>query len=138
MARTLVLAAIATCAAALLACKGSGPQTDIPAYPGSSAAGGTPNQESPAGTLYRTRRKTPDGVPTVAAFYRKELADGRGWREVSSVGPAFADGNLTVDRPGQIGTAAPVDPSRTGGFVLVYEVDNATYVESWQWVPARK
>ena len=120
MTRNLVLAALVSCAA-LLACKGSRPTMDLPVYPGSTQASSHPNQESAAGTLSRIRRQTPDGVNTVAAFYRKELGAGRGWSEVTSIGPAFSDGNLTVERPGQGGTGAPADPSRPGGFVVVYE-----------------
>jgi hypothetical protein len=136
MARTLVLAALVS-GAALLGCKGSGPQMDLPMYPGSSGAGGLSNQESATGTMFRARRKTPDGVTTVAAFYRKELADARGWRDASSLGPAFTDGNLTVEQAGLAtarGTLA--DPARGGGFVVVYELDGATYFDAWQWVPA--
>lgn len=136
MARKLVLAALVS-AAAVLACKGSGPTMDIPPYPGSTQASSHPNQENAAGTLYRVRRQTPDSVRTVAAFYRKELGEARGWRETSSVGPAFTDGNFTVERPGQgTGTGAAIVPSRTGGYVVVYEVNDATYIEMWQWVPS--
>src|SRR5690242_19838105 len=137
MARSFVLAALVSCAAALFSCKSSGPAMDLPTYPGSSASGGLPSQEGTGGTLFRSRRKTPDGVNTVAAFYRKELVDGRGWREAASIGPAFADGNLTVDGIGFANaTGTPADPTRPGGFVAVYEVDNATYVDALQWVPA--
>jgi len=75
----------------------------------------------------------------VAAFYRKELVEGRGWTERASIGPAFLDGNLRVDRPGMgAGTATPLDPTRTGGFVVVYESQNATFIELWQFVPKVK
>ena len=138
MGRPLLLAAIVT-VAALAGCKSPGPAMDLPVYPGSAQASGIPSQESPEGTLYRVRRRTPDGVQTVSAFYRKELVEGRGWSETASMGPAFTDGNLPVERPGQVNAAgAPVDRSRPGGFVVVYEVDNATYVELWQWVPAAR
>lgn len=132
----LALAAAIVSAALLPACSKSKPTMDLPVYPGSVQASGFPNQETAEGTLYRVRRRTPDGVRTVSDFYRKELVEGRGWQEVSSIGPAFQDGNLRVARPGQgAGTAEPIDPTRAGGFVVVFEVDNATYVEMWQHVP---
>jgi hypothetical protein len=114
------------------------PTMDIPMYPGSAQASVFPNAETAAGTLYHVRRVTPDGLNTVSDFYRKQLVEQRGWTEQLLVGPAFTDSNLTVERPGQIGTATPVDPTRPGGFVLVYASQDATYVELWQHVPAVK
>lgn len=131
-----VVAAALLLLGSTLACFKSEPTMDLPVYPGSTQASGFPNQQSEAGTLYRVRRRTPDGVRTVSEYYRTELVTGRGWTETASVGPAFTDGNLKVTHPGQgAGTGAPLDPSRTGGFVVVYELDNATYIELWQHVP---
>jgi hypothetical protein len=114
----------------------SRPTFDIPSYPGSMQSSGTPNRETEQGTLFRVRRETGDGVRTVAQFYRDELVAKRGWRESSTVGPTFLDGNLKVDRPGMgAGIATPVDPTKSGGLVVVYELDNKTYVEMWQHVP---
>ncbi len=41
---------------------------DLPEYPGSSAVSGAPVAETDAGTLYRPRRATPNGLQKVAAF----------------------------------------------------------------------
>ena len=133
--QSLLLAVALSLWAPLLGCKKHATM-DIPVYPGSTQASGFPNVEGEAGTLYHVRRATPDGVKTVSDFYRRELVEQRSWTEQASVGPAFADGNLTVEKPGQIGKATPVDPSRPGGFVVVYASQNATYVEMWQHVPA--
>ncbi len=112
---------------------------DIPLYPGSAQARGYANQESDTGTLFHLYRSTPDRGRQVAAFYQKELVEQRGWSEVPvAVGQAFSDGNLDVKMAG-IGsggsTTEVVDPSLSGGYVLVYEFQNATYIEIWQHVP---
>ncbi|MCM2334414.1 MAG: hypothetical protein NDI82_10760 [Anaeromyxobacteraceae bacterium] len=109
---------------------------DLPQYPGSSQAGGTPNLETEAGTIYRIRRMTPDGVRTVATYYRAELVDKLGWSESEGMGPTFEDGNLEVEWNGQgAGEASPVDPTRPGGTVMVFEADNRTFIYLWRFVP---
>lgn len=109
---------------------------DIPAYPNSSQVSSTMNQESDAGTLYRLRRMTPDSVQAVVAFYRDELVAKRGWTEKKGIGPTFADGNLKVTWQGiGPGTAEPVDATRSGGQVVVYEDSNRTFIVMWQHVP---
>jgi hypothetical protein len=115
------------------------PTMDIPFYPGSSQASGIPNVETEAGTLIHMRRVTPDALRTVADYYRQQVVEQRGWSEQSALGPAFGDGNLQVERPGlNTSTAAPIDPSRPGGFVVVYASQNATYIELWQYLPTVK
>jgi hypothetical protein len=141
MRATLHALAVAGLALALAATPGCRKRAlpEIPVYPGSSQASGHPNEESEAGTLYHGRRVTPDRATTAAAFYRTELVEKAGWTESQRVGPAFSDGNLTVDQPGVgPGRSAPVDPSRRGGYVLIYEQGNATFVETWEWVPAAR
>ncbi len=133
-----LMLALASVAVLLPACKKHATM-DIPPYPGSSQVSAIPNQETEAGTLFHVRRATPDALRTVSDFYRRELVEKRGWSEQASVGPAFTDGNMRVERPGQMtATATPVDPSLPGSFVLVYESRNATYVETWQHVPPAK
>lgn len=109
----------------------------IPNYPGSAQASAAPNVESPAGTLVRVHRITPDSVHKVAAFYRDELAGKLGFAETYTIGPTFGDGNLQVEGPpgDTASSAAPIDPSRPGARVVVYEYDNKTYVEIFQHVP---
>lgn len=112
------------------------PTMDIPPYPNSTATASSPATESDAGTLYRLRRQTPDGVQTVAAFYREELVVKRGWTEGRGFGPTFTDGNLNVVWRGVgPGEAKPVDPTRSGGQVTIYEDNNSTFVITWQHVP---
>lgn len=112
------------------------PAMDIPQYPGSSQAGTTPNLEDETGTLYRLRRMTPDVARTVAAYYREELVVKNGWIEKSGIGPTFVDGNLTVTWQGSgPGVATPIDPTRRGGQVVIFEDSNRTFIAIWQHVP---
>ena len=109
---------------------------DLPQYPGSSQVGGTPNLETDAGTLYRIRRMTPDGVQTVSKYYRAELVEKKGWTEREGLGPTFEDGNLELEWTGQgAGEATPIDPTKPGGTIIVFEADNRTFVYLWQFVP---
>jgi hypothetical protein len=120
----------------LSACKKRA-KMDIPLYPNSQGQVSPPPVESEAGTMFHVIRVTPDGLQTVTEFYRRELVEQRGWSEVKSVGPAFADGNVTVDRPGQMGFATAVDPSIMGGFVVIYASQYETKFEIWQHVPKK-
>jgi hypothetical protein len=136
MPRILLVACLALLCTPLASCK-SRPKMDLPLYPGSTQSGPSPNVETDAGILFKTRRQTPDRVGSVAAFYAKELVQGRGWSEVAGVGSAFADGNLNVTRSGgMVVEALPIDATRRGGFVQTYEVQNVTYIETFQFVPA--
>ncbi len=112
------------------------PTMDIPPYPNSMATASAPAVDSDAGTLYRLRRQTPDGVRSVAAFYREELVVKRGWTEQQGIGPTFSDGNLNVVwNGGGPGEAIPVDPTRSGGQVTIVEDSDRTFIVMWQHVP---
>ncbi len=109
---------------------------DIPPYPNSMATASAPAVDSDASTLYRLRRQTPDGVRSVAAFYREELVVKRGWTEQQGIGPTFSDGNLNVVwNGGGPGEAIPVDPTRSGGQVTIVEDSDRTFIVMWQHVP---
>lgn len=110
----------------------------IPTYPSSDQYSMTPNVETDAGILYLLRRESPDGLSEVAEFYRKELVGKRGWTESRGLGPMFTDGNLHVTFNGNgSGTAEPIDPTRRGGQVVVYEGQNRTLIATWEYVPAK-
>lgn len=121
---------------ALLAAGCSKKGFDLPQYPGSSQFSAISNLETEEGTIYRIRRMTPDGVRTVAKYYREELVEKLGWTEREGLGPTFEDGNLALEWTGQgAGEATPVDATRKGGAIIVFEANDRTIIYLWQFVP---
>jgi hypothetical protein len=118
----------------LVACKAKA-KNDLQPYPGGSIVPSGGNVDSVEGTLFKVKQVTPDGTMTVSEFFRKQLVEGKGWTEPAP--GRFTDGNMKVDLTYiEFQDAdAPLDASKPGGYVIVQDASDRTFIRLWRYLP---
>src|SRR2546423_4111404 len=124
---------VALCLVGLLAagCKKHGPALDIPGYGGAMGMPKGPPIVDDSGTLIHAAWQTPDSLAMVRAYYTEQLVKGRNWHEVGNgLGASFAN-NMNYERE----MGKPEDPAQTGGYVAIYDSDQRTLIDVWEFFP---